>query len=179
MATFTHETESPWPLHFKQHSHWWKRQSRWSKFAVSHYVWGSNRVCECCKSLHGFLQGIEWNILHGRLDYFQNPRFGGQPNTKLGDHGTPSAHNRWFILFYHVWGPAWIDIHWNSVWLKVRSHMASHYTWGSVTTLHDFGGVLGWPLDILFWALTILWSQLLAHVWSGSETLTIWAFRGR
>ena len=24
---FTHETESPWPLHFK-HSHWWKRGSR-------------------------------------------------------------------------------------------------------------------------------------------------------
>ena len=26
--------------------------------------------------------------------------------------------------------------------------MTSHYTGGSVTTLHDFGGVLGrWPLD--------------------------------
>ena len=41
---FTHETESPWPLHFK-HSHWWKRRSR-SKFA-SHYAWGTNGVCEC------------------------------------------------------------------------------------------------------------------------------------
>ena len=38
---FTHETESPWPLHFK-HSCWWKRQSR-SKFA-SHYAWGTNGV---------------------------------------------------------------------------------------------------------------------------------------
>ena len=28
---FTHETESPWPLHFR-HSHWWKRWSR-PKFA--------------------------------------------------------------------------------------------------------------------------------------------------
>jgi hypothetical protein len=28
-------------------------------------------------------------------------------------------------------------------------HMASHYTRGSVTTLHDFGGVLGRPLDFL------------------------------
>ena len=28
------------------------------------------------------------------------------------DHGTPNAHNCWFILDYHVWGPAWIDIHW-------------------------------------------------------------------
>ena len=41
---FTHETESPWPLHFK-HCHWWKRWSQ-SKFA-SHYAWGTNGVCEC------------------------------------------------------------------------------------------------------------------------------------
>ena len=41
---FTHETESPWPLHFK-HSHWWKRRGR-SKF-TSHYAWGTNGVCGC------------------------------------------------------------------------------------------------------------------------------------
>jgi hypothetical protein len=41
---FTHETESPWPLHFK-HSHRWKRRS-WSKFAL-HYAWGTNGVSEC------------------------------------------------------------------------------------------------------------------------------------
>ena len=29
-----------------------------------------------------------------------------------------------------------------------------------MTTLHDSRGVLGWPLDTLFWALTISWSQL-------------------
>ena len=40
-------------------------------------------------------------------------------------------------------GPTWIEIHWNSIWLRARWHMTSHYTWGSVTTLHDFGGVLG------------------------------------
>ena len=39
---FSHETESPWPLHFK-HSHWWKRWSS-SKFATSHYTWGTNGV---------------------------------------------------------------------------------------------------------------------------------------
>jgi hypothetical protein len=43
-AHFTHETESPWPLHFK-HSHWWKRRVR-SKFA-SHYAWGTTGACEC------------------------------------------------------------------------------------------------------------------------------------
>ena len=31
-----------------------------------------------------------------------------------------------------------------------QSHMAAHYTWGSMTTLHDFGDVLGHPLDTLF-----------------------------
>ena len=106
-------------------------------------------------------------MFHGHLDYFPKPPLGGRPNTKPGDHGTPNAHNRWFILFYHVWGPAWIEIHWNSIWLRARSHMTSHYTWGPVTTLHDFGGVLGWPLDTFFWALAISWSRLLACVWSG------------
>ena len=42
---FTHETESPWPLHFK-HSHWWRGRSR-SKFASSHYTWGTKGVYEC------------------------------------------------------------------------------------------------------------------------------------
>ena len=107
-------------------------------------------------------------MFHGHLDYFQKPPLGGRPNTKPGDHGTPNAHNRWFILFYHVWGPAWIEIHWNSIWLRARSHMTSHYTRGSVTTLHDFGDVC-WdaPLATFFWALTISWSRLLARVRSG------------
>ncbi len=80
----------------------------------------------------------------------QKPPLASKPNTKPGDHGTPNAHNFSFILFYHVWGPAWIEIYWNSIWLRARSHMTSHYTWGSVTTLHDFGGVLGRPLDTFF-----------------------------
>ena len=74
-------------------------------------------------------------------------------------------------LFYHVWKPAWIESHWHSIWLRARSHMTSHYTWGSMTTLHDFGGVLGRLVDTFFWALTISWSQLLAHMWSGPQML--------
>ena len=54
------------------------------------------------------------------------------------------------FLFYLVWGPARIEVPWNSIWLRTRSHMTSHYTWGSTPTLHDFGGVLGWPLDTHF-----------------------------
>ena len=117
-------------------------------------------------SLHGFLQGIKWIMFHGNLDYFQKPRLWSRPNTKPWDSGTPNTHNHWFILVYHVWGPAWIDIHRNSIWLRARSHMTSHYTWESMTTLHDFGSVLGQPLDTFFWALIISWSRLLAHVWN-------------
>ena len=76
-------------------------------------------------------------------------------------------------LFYFivVWGPTRIEIHWNSIWLRDRSHMTSHYTRGSVTKLDDFEGVLGRPLDTLFWALTISWSRLLARVWRGPQSL--------
>ena len=51
--------------------------------------------------------------------------------------------------FYHVWGFAWIEIHWNGIWLRARLHMASLYAWGSVTTLHDFGGVLAFGYFLL------------------------------
>ena len=37
------------------------------------------------------------------------------------DYDTINAYNRWFILFYHAWGPAWIKIHWNSIWLRTWS----------------------------------------------------------
>jgi hypothetical protein len=54
------------------------------------------------------LNGI---MFHGHLDYFQKTASRGGSNTKQGDHGTPNTHNRWFILFYHVRGPAGIEIH--------------------------------------------------------------------
>ena len=78
---FTHETESPVPLHFK-HSHWWKRRS-WPKLA-SHYAGGTNGVCECKMNVKSawILYGIEWITFHGHLDYFQKPSLGRRPNTK-------------------------------------------------------------------------------------------------
>ena len=141
------EIESPWPFHFK-HSHWWERRSQ-SKFS-SHYAWGTkgDSACNWMWSLHGFLYGMKWIMFHDHLDYFQKPP--NKPHTKPGDHDTPNSHNRWFILFWYVWGPAWIEIHWNKIWLRAWSHMAPHYTWASVTTLHDFGSVLGRPLDAFF-----------------------------
>ena len=120
-----------------------------------------------CKVYMDSYMASNGSRFHGHMDYFQEPPLGGNPDTKPGDHGTPNAHNRWFILFHHVWGPAWIEIHRSSIWLRARSHMTSNYTWGSMTILGDFGGVSGRPLDTFFWALTISWSRLFAHVWSG------------
>ena len=88
-------------------------------------------------SIHGILHGIKWIMFLDHLDYFQKPPLGGRPNTEPGDHGTLNAHNRWFILFYHVRGSTWIEIHKNCMGLRARSHMTFHYTWGSVTTLRD------------------------------------------
>ena len=72
-------------------------------------------------------------------------------------------------LFYLIMceDPHELKNHWKSIPLRARSHMTSHYTRESLTTLHDFGGVLGRPLDTFPWALTIPWSRLLARVWSG------------
>ena len=147
---FTHETESSWPLHFK-HSHWWKRRSR-SKFA-SHYAWGTNGVYRWMQDgykvyMDSYMASYEscfmvtWTISKDHLLEV------GRPHTIPGDHDTPNAHNHWLILFYHAWEPTWIEIHWNNnIWLRAQSHMSSHYTWGSVTTGHDFRGVFGQPLD--------------------------------
>ena len=76
------------------------------------------------------------------------------PNTNLKNHSTPNAHQHWFILFYHVWGPAWIETHWNSIQLRARSHVTSHYMmlevcWDGLSAFsfrlsqfHDYGSWL-------------------------------------
>ena len=54
------------------------------------------------------------------------------------------------IYFIMCEGHVWIQNHWISICLRARSYMTSHYTWRSVTTLHDFGSVLGGLLDTSF-----------------------------
>jgi len=108
-------------------------------------------------------------MFHGHLDDSLKPSLGGRPNTKPWVYGTPNAHNCWFILFYHVWGPTWIEFIEFTFGLGPWLHMASHYTWGPETTLRDCESVLRWPLDTFWGALTISWSRLLACVWSGPK----------
>ena len=91
----------------------------------------------------------------------QQPSLGGRSNTKPGDEGTPNGPKP---LIYSILSCVRTRVHWNSMWLRIRSHMTSHCTRGSMTTLHDVGGVLGRHLTIFFRAHTILWSQLLPCV---------------
>jgi hypothetical protein len=81
---------------------------------------------------------------------FKKPPLGRRLNTKPGDYGITNTHNCRIILFYHMWRLAWIEVHWNNIWVRARSHVASPYTREPVTTLHDFEGVLGRPLDAFF-----------------------------
>jgi hypothetical protein len=106
-------------------------------------------------NLHGFLHSIKWNMFHGHLDYSQKACLEYRPNTKLGNHGTPNTHNRWFSLFYHMWGPVWIEFigrafRWgpSHIWL----HTTLEGPWPHCMMLEV---VLGRPLDTFFWALTI------------------------
>ena len=55
---------------------------------------------------------VTWTIFKNRL-----LEIGLLPQN-WGGHDIPNAHNCWYILFCHVWGLAWIDIHWDSIWLK-------------------------------------------------------------
>ena len=127
----------------------------------------SMRMHDGCKVYMDFYMAWIGSCFMVTWTVFIKPPLGGRFITEPGDHNTSNAHNRWFILFYEVQGHVVIDIHWNSIWLRAQSHMTSHYTWQSVTRLHDFGGVLGRPLDTFVWALTISWSRVLARVWSG------------
>lgn len=42
---------------------------------------------------------------HGHLNCFQNHLLKVDRTQNYGDHATLTSHNRWFVLFYHVWRP--------------------------------------------------------------------------
>ena len=146
--------EPVWPLFHFKHSYWWKWRSR-SKFA-SHCAWGTG--VDSYVASNGSCFMVTWTILKNRL-------------LEVGLTQNRETMAVWALttvgLFYFIMHK---DLHnrcsLNSIWLRAQSHMASHYTWGSVTTLHDVGGVLGRPLDTFFWALPISWLRFLACVWS-------------
>ena len=137
-----------------KHSHWWKKgelvQVRFTLRLRDHWSMRMQDRREVYMASNGSYFMVTWIIL-------KKSPLGGRVNTKPGDHGTLNAHNCWFILFYQVWGPSWLEIHWNNIRLRARSHVTSHCMILEV--------VLGQPLDTFLWALTISWSRLLARVW--------------
>ena len=71
-----------------------------------------------------------------------------RPNTKPGDRGAPISHNRRFGIFHRVRG----------------SHVFKKFVEIGNSTLHGFEKCLGTVVERPFWALTISWSRVLAHV---------------
>ena len=57
-----------------------------------------------------------------------------------------------------------MEFHWNIIYLRAWLRMTFTLHLRVYTTLHDFGGVLGRPLDTFYWALTISRSQLWAPI---------------
>ena len=139
-----------WPIYFK-HSHWWERRS-WSEF-TSHYAWGTNKSmwmqdrCKVCMDSYMASNGlcfmVPWIIFKNHL-----LEVGLTPTRERPWHSECSQLLVYSI--YHEWRSTWIEIHRTSIWLRVRSHITSLYTWRSVTTLHDFGGVVERPRDTFF-----------------------------
>ena len=118
--------------------------------------------CKVYMALNGSCFMVTWSILKNHLLKVVLTQ-----NQETMALRTLTTIYLFIYSIYHVFGPTWITIQWNSIWSRAQSHMTSYYTWGSITTLHDFGGVLGRPSDTFFWALTISRSRLLARVWSG------------
>jgi hypothetical protein len=137
---------------------------------VSCHAWGTDGVCECkmgvqvymdsCMALNGSCFMVTWVIFENRL--LEVSLTWNRETMVLRTFTTVD-------LFYSI---MWEDPHERKfiemqplVEVPVTHDFTLHLR--SVTTLYDFEGVLGWPLDTFFWALTISWSRLLARVWSG------------
>jgi hypothetical protein len=148
---FSYRTKGPYPLHFK-HSHRWKRW-RWSIFA-SNYVWGTNlgkEMQDGCKVYMDSYMASNGSCFVFLCIVFQNHLLEVGLIEKARE--TMGLWNHTIVIYQYFFmcgDPTFIENHWNSVWLRARSHMTLHYTRGPVTILHDFGSGLGWPLDPSF-----------------------------
>ena len=89
---------------------------------ASHYAWGTNGVSECKTDVKVYMDSyMAWVIFKSHF-----LEVGLVQNWETMALLMLMSHNRWFILFYHVRGPAWIEIYWNSIWLRAQSHMVLH-----------------------------------------------------
>ena len=125
---FTQEIESPWPWHFK-HSHWWKRRSRVQvHFTLPLRDQRSMWMQDGCKihmdsymTSNGSCFMVTWTILKNHL-----LEVGLTQNQETMAHRMLTTVKLFYFIIY-MWEPTWIEIHWNTIWLRVQSHMASHW----------------------------------------------------
>ena len=143
LRAISHTSQEPWPLLFR-HSHCGKGGAGPSPLHTTLEDQQSKWIQDGC------LHGTEWITFQGHLNYFRKPPLGGRPNTKPEDHGTQNSHTRWFILFSSYVRARMNRNSLKSQLVEGRSHMTSPSTRGSVTALHDFGGILALPLDTFF-----------------------------
>ena len=147
-----------------KHSHWWRTRSQ-SKF-TSHCAWGTNKVCECKMDVKS-TRIPTWH----RMDHvsrslgllFKNCFLEVGLAQNQETMALQTLTTVVWIYLNHTWGPVWIEIHWNSIWLRARSHTTPHYTWEPVTILHKIGGCVGtafghFLLDSLNFVVTALGS---------------------
>ena len=133
--------------------------------------------------------GIKWIMVHVTWDYFQN---------HLLEVGLTTIDSLCFILCED---PTWMGIHWSSIWLRVRLHVTSYYTWGhwphymvldGLWTIflgsHNFmvmvlGTCVKWPLVVCegVWthtsnakSLTSQYSACTRPSWIDPESLNVW-----
>ena len=157
---FTHETESPWPLHFK-HSHWWTRWSRWSKFAASHYAWGTKGVCGCkmdAKSTYMASYGAPNEYVSWSLGlFFKNHLL------EVGRHGLSQfhGHGSWLVCevslnmtfsviryFMSLWQLFWMTLMRNK-WANIIMDGEEFICWPKPYLLLSttFDETLSWMMD--------------------------------
>ena len=91
---FTHETEGPWPLHFRELLLVDKAEQVQVRFTIRLRDQRSKWMQDECKvymASNGSRFTITWTMKK------EIPSFWGRPNIKLGDPDTPKFQNHWFI----------------------------------------------------------------------------------
>ena len=119
--------------------------------------WRTNKVCECKMDVKPTwiptwhqMDHVSWSL----GPFFKNQLL----EVDLTPTGRPwhseCSHLFLYSILSCVKRPTCKFLYWNSMWCRARSHMTSHYTWGSMTTIDAFGGALGQPLDTTFFWLS-------------------------
>ena len=171
---FTHETESPWPITLQALSLVENAEQVQVRFTLRSRDQWSMRMQDGCDVFHdsymasnGSCFMVTWIV---SINHFLEVCLTQNRKTMVFQMLTTVDLFYYFIMCEDRMN----KIHWICIWSRAQSHTTSHYTWGSVTALHDFGDVLGRrPSDTFFWALTISWSRLLARVWSGPPRFSL------